>query len=211
MGTRLCLGRSFIPCRKVPVRRWPRIGGRWSIGRRLSREPRLSSRRSRSIAHADLARMGLAWSCRVGCHGRRTVWLLVERCLANQSRYGEYDTSALCLLLLRRPCGEGESKHKSRCSPSRIATQLQLLPHRSSMADPHDSKSTRGLTRRDVLLAAAAGVVHWDRTVSCVPKRYFRMPQQAQIFRRQGRRLPDWILPMSSSGGFENWASFRRN
>jgi hypothetical protein len=25
---------------------------------------------------------------------------LVERCLANQARYGEYDTSALCLLLL---------------------------------------------------------------------------------------------------------------
>src|SRR6185295_6532428 len=25
---------------------------------------------------------------------------LVERCLANQSRYGEYDTSALCLLLV---------------------------------------------------------------------------------------------------------------
>ncbi len=25
---------------------------------------------------------------------------LVERCLANQTRYGEYDTSALCLLLL---------------------------------------------------------------------------------------------------------------
>lgn len=31
---------------------------------------------------------------------------LVERCLANQSRYGEYDTSALCLLLLGALAGE---------------------------------------------------------------------------------------------------------
>ena len=31
---------------------------------------------------------------------------LVERCLANQSRYGEYDTSALCLLLLAAVEGE---------------------------------------------------------------------------------------------------------
>ena len=32
--------------------------------------------------------------------------VLVERCLANQSRYGEYDTSALCLLLLGALAGE---------------------------------------------------------------------------------------------------------
>ena len=31
---------------------------------------------------------------------------LVERCLASQSRYGEYDTSALCLLLLGALAGE---------------------------------------------------------------------------------------------------------
>ena len=31
---------------------------------------------------------------------------LVERCLANQSRYGMYDTSALCLLLLGALAGE---------------------------------------------------------------------------------------------------------
>ncbi len=31
---------------------------------------------------------------------------LVERCLANQSRYGKYDTSALCLLLLGALAGE---------------------------------------------------------------------------------------------------------
>jgi len=31
---------------------------------------------------------------------------LVERCLANQSRYGVYDTSALCLLLLGALAGE---------------------------------------------------------------------------------------------------------
>jgi hypothetical protein len=31
---------------------------------------------------------------------------LVQRCLANQSRYGVYDTSALCLLLLGALAGE---------------------------------------------------------------------------------------------------------
>ena len=35
---------------------------------------------------------------------------LVERCLANQSRYGEYDTSALCLLFLGALAGERDAK-----------------------------------------------------------------------------------------------------
>jgi hypothetical protein len=34
---------------------------------------------------------------------------LVERCLANQSRYGEYDTSALCLLFLGALAGEKDN------------------------------------------------------------------------------------------------------
>ena len=36
---------------------------------------------------------------------------LVERCLANQSRYGEYDTSALCLLFLGALAGESPATH----------------------------------------------------------------------------------------------------
>jgi hypothetical protein len=36
---------------------------------------------------------------------------LVERCLAKQSRYGEYDTSALCLLLLGALAGESDAKN----------------------------------------------------------------------------------------------------
>jgi hypothetical protein len=36
---------------------------------------------------------------------------LVERCLANQARYGEYDTSALCLLLLAALEGEAGAKN----------------------------------------------------------------------------------------------------
>jgi hypothetical protein len=44
---------------------------------------------------------------------------LVERCLANQSRYGEYDTSALCLLFLGALVGEMDTEtalfsHSSR-------------------------------------------------------------------------------------------------
>ena len=35
---------------------------------------------------------------------------LVERCLANQARYGEYDTSALCLLFLGALAGETDAK-----------------------------------------------------------------------------------------------------
>jgi hypothetical protein len=36
---------------------------------------------------------------------------LVERCLANQSRYGEYDTSALCLLILGALAGVSPTQH----------------------------------------------------------------------------------------------------
>lgn len=36
---------------------------------------------------------------------------LVERCLANQFRYGEYDTSALCLLFLGALAGESPAQH----------------------------------------------------------------------------------------------------
>ena len=36
---------------------------------------------------------------------------LVERCLANQTRYGEYDTSALCLLLLAALEGQAGAKN----------------------------------------------------------------------------------------------------
>jgi hypothetical protein len=36
---------------------------------------------------------------------------LVERCLANQSRYGEYDTSALCLLFLGALAGKTPAQH----------------------------------------------------------------------------------------------------
>jgi hypothetical protein len=37
---------------------------------------------------------------------------LVERCLANQSRYGEYDTSSFCLVLLGALAGEPDSRTK---------------------------------------------------------------------------------------------------
>ena len=37
--------------------------------------------------------------------------VLVERCLANQSRYGEYDTSALCLLFLGALAWESPAQH----------------------------------------------------------------------------------------------------
>lgn len=36
--------------------------------------------------------------------------MLVERCLANQSRYGEYDTSSFCLLLLGALAGEPDGQ-----------------------------------------------------------------------------------------------------
>jgi hypothetical protein len=49
------------------------------------------------------------------------------------------------------------------------------------VSDHVDPTSTGGLTRRDVLLAAAAGLVIGSGLL-LVPKRYFRMPQQAQSF-----------------------------
>lgn len=48
----------------------------------------------------------------------------------------------------------------------------------STQADP---RTTAGLTRRDVLRAAAAGLVIGTGLL-VVPKRYFRLPQQAQTF-----------------------------
>jgi hypothetical protein len=53
---------------------------------------------------------------------------LVERCLANQSRYGEYDTSALCLLFLGALAGESDTKtplflHSSRNQAPAVLTQ----------------------------------------------------------------------------------------
>ena len=53
---------------------------------------------------------------------------LVERCLGNQARYGEYDTSALCLLLLAAV--EGEAGAKNTIFPR--ATRQHL-----SAARPH--------------------------------------------------------------------------
>ena len=49
------------------------------------------------------------------------------------------------------------------------------------MSDHVDPKSTGGITRRDVLWAAAAGLVIGSGLL-LVPKRHFRMPQQAQTF-----------------------------
>src|SRR6476660_3069786 len=56
------------------------------------------------------------------------------------------------------------------------------------MTDHVYPKSTGGLTRRDVLLAAAAGLVIGSGLL-LVPKRYFRLPQQAQSF---VARVPDY-------------------
>jgi uncharacterized protein (DUF362 family) len=49
------------------------------------------------------------------------------------------------------------------------------------VSDHVDPTSTGGLTRRDVLLAAATGLVLGAGSL-VVPKRYFRRPQRAQVF-----------------------------
>jgi hypothetical protein len=45
---------------------------------------------------------------------------LIERCLANQSRYGDYDTSALCLLFLGALAGETDTETTLYLRSSRI-------------------------------------------------------------------------------------------
>lgn len=53
---------------------------------------------------------------------------LVERCLRNQARYGEYDTSALCLILLAAL--EGEAGAKSTVFPHVVHQhQSAVRPH----------------------------------------------------------------------------------
>jgi hypothetical protein len=47
---------------------------------------------------------------------------LVERCLANQERYGEYETSALCLLFLGALAAEADA----RGAPLPISTRINL-------------------------------------------------------------------------------------
>ena len=49
------------------------------------------------------------------------------------------------------------------------------------MLDHVDPKSTGGITRRELLMAATGGLLLASGLLM-VPKRYFRMPQQAQIF-----------------------------
>ena len=49
------------------------------------------------------------------------------------------------------------------------------------MSDQVDQKSAGGITRRDLLLAGAAGFLIGTGAL-LVPKRYFRMPKQAQAF-----------------------------
>ena len=49
------------------------------------------------------------------------------------------------------------------------------------MADPQNDKMDWSVTRRDVLLAAAAGVMIGSGLL-LIPKRYFRMPQRSQAF-----------------------------
>ena len=49
------------------------------------------------------------------------------------------------------------------------------------MSDSSDQNATKGLTRRQLLLVGAAGLAMGSGLLS-VPKRYFRMPQQAQTF-----------------------------
>ena len=49
------------------------------------------------------------------------------------------------------------------------------------MSDHSDPKPAGGITRRDLLLAGAGGLLLASGLL-LVPKRYFRMPQQAQIF-----------------------------
>jgi len=51
----------------------------------------------------------------------------------------------------------------------------------NAMADHMHPKSTVGITRRDLLLAGAAGLLIGSGLL-LVPKRYFRMPQQGQSF-----------------------------
>ena len=107
---------------------------------------------------------------------------LVERCLANQSRYGEYDTSALCLLLLAALEGEADAK-STVCSRGRVAPSAT---RGSSLSEGYRVGSRRPKIDRRPHSARAAsrrgGRPLLGSGLLLVPKRYFRMPQQAQTF-----------------------------
>jgi hypothetical protein len=92
---------------------------------------------ARSIAYlqGEVDRLGTPISLGWGLLGLAAwdLWpsngtTLVERCLANQSRYGDYDTSALCLLFLGALAGERDAKtimfsHSSRNQTPAVLSQ----------------------------------------------------------------------------------------
>ncbi len=63
------------------------------------------------------------------------------------------------------------------------------------MADPENKRMQCSVTRRDVLLAAAAGLVIGSGLL-LVPKRYFRMPQRAKAF---VAKVQDYQLDIADS------------
>src|SRR5512145_1351646 len=73
--------------------------------------------------------------------------------------------------------------YKDQSAHSNESHSVDRCPHpvRSMVSDHVNPKSAGGITRRDVLLAAAAGLVIGSGLL-LVPRRHFRMPQQAQTF-----------------------------
>ncbi|HKT34522.1 MAG TPA: hypothetical protein VJR03_06790 [Nitrospira sp.] len=72
--------------------------------------------RLRTPVSLGWALLGLAaWDC-----SPANGLVLVERCLGFQSRYGDYDTSALCLLLVGALAGGGRSQN----SPSSVSSAV---------------------------------------------------------------------------------------
>ena len=126
---------------------------------------------------------------------------LVERCLANQSRYGEYDTSALCLLFLGAFAGEANRIHTlflANSCGNRVPAIVVSV--RSSMAD--HVRSTKSEWRPDAT-RCAPGRGSWccDR-IRIAPGSEAVFPDAATGASVRGEESPttSWILPMHYQG-----------
>ena len=62
-----------------------------------------------------------------------------------------------------------------------ISTNRRLVLIEGTLSDHLNQNSTGGITRRDLLRAGAAGLLLGSGLL-LIPKRYFRMPQEAQTF-----------------------------
>ena len=135
---------------------------------------------------------------------------LVERCLANQSRYGDYDTSALCLCFWVALQERRTRIHTLFCTDSVQSGARHSSFNKEELWQIQQNQSDRRLDASRCCSWPGRLVLRSGSGLLLVPKRYFRMPQQAQAFVAKVAHY-QLILRMPFRGEFGSWASLPKN